>query len=263
MDEKRDEMKNITRLFLLFIGLISVINAEAQDIYQTWIKEGNRQYEAQQYDSALLSYDAVLKAGFFNDELYYNLGNTNFKLGNIQWASYYWEKTLLLNPNHANAQYNLDLLQSSIQQLPENVAKTYSNKIKHALPLSTWTLLSVFGVIFIGVGILLLIGFIIPKYKRYGIIAGSVGTLLLAFSLTTGLSLKKDALASTSAIVFENSVPIYNEPSSGSTRIVVVHQGLKVNTLQKEGNWYNVELPNGEQGWINANHVKPLVAKPL
>ena len=46
-------------------------------------QEGNRLYQEGDFEGALASYLRLVEAGFESGEVYYNIGNTYFKLGDV------------------------------------------------------------------------------------------------------------------------------------------------------------------------------------
>ena len=52
-------------------------------------QEGNRQYQEGDFEGALASYLRLVEAGFESGEVYYNRGNTYFKLGNLAQSVLY------------------------------------------------------------------------------------------------------------------------------------------------------------------------------
>ena len=68
-------------LFILGILLIQSI-AFGQSSMELF-KQGNSAYNKSEYKKAISLYEQTLKMGQFSAELYYNLGNSYYKLNNI------------------------------------------------------------------------------------------------------------------------------------------------------------------------------------
>jgi SH3-like domain-containing protein len=58
------------------------------------------------------------------------------------------------------------------------------------------------------------------------------------------------------AIVFSPSVTVRSAPDAGSTELFVLHEGVKVKLLQQNNNWYEIQIEDGNVGWIHAEHVE-------
>ena len=60
------------------------------------------------------------------------------------------------------------------------------------------------------------------------------------------------------AIVFTTSVTAKSSPDAAGKPLFVVHEGTKVNVMKTNDTWIEVELPNGNAGWIAATDVKEI-----
>ncbi len=85
-------------------------------------QEGNRLYQEGDFEEALASYLRLVEAGFESGEVYYNIGNTYFKLADLARSILYYERARRLLPGDADVQANLDLARSltvdEIEPLP-------------------------------------------------------------------------------------------------------------------------------------------------
>lgn len=95
-------MKNILYIFLLITQTFWA---------QTAFDKGNNLYQKGNYQEAINVYESVLKSGQQSAELYFNLGNCFYKLNKVAPAIFNFEKALLLKPNDAEIQNNLDFAQ--------------------------------------------------------------------------------------------------------------------------------------------------------
>ena len=66
-------------------------------------------YAKGDYQQAAACYTELLKAGE-SAELYYNLGNCEYRLGNITQSIIAYERALRLNPGDSDVRYNLQFL---------------------------------------------------------------------------------------------------------------------------------------------------------
>jgi hypothetical protein len=105
-----------------------------------------------------------------------------------------------------------------------------------------------------------------PSYtiKRTSFYTGILFLLLTGFSLAAALSVYGRETEET-AIVMVRSTNLLSEPETGSydsdsataapTAKTTVHAGSKLLIIDRIGNYYKVQLPNGEKGWIAAGDV--------
>ena len=74
--------------------------------------EGNQRYQEGDFDGALERYAQILDDGLESGELYYNIGNTYFKLGELGPAILYYERARRLMPGDGDLLANLELARS-------------------------------------------------------------------------------------------------------------------------------------------------------
>ena len=92
---------------------------EAADIYN----KANQYYASNDFQSALSNYLVLIERGVKNPHLYYNLGNTYFKLGELGYAILYYEKALALRSSDRETRENLEYAKRSLK---ERVLPLYS-----------------------------------------------------------------------------------------------------------------------------------------
>ena len=86
----------------LFFSLI-ILNQNLTTLFD----EGNSFYNNGNYEQAIEKYSSIIKSGYESSELYYNLGNSYYKLNDIANSIFYFEKSLLLDPNNLESKNNL------------------------------------------------------------------------------------------------------------------------------------------------------------
>ena len=93
--------------------------------------------------------------------------------------------------------------------------------------------------------------------RRAGFFTGIVTLLLAVASLSFSLWQKNDYMSADDAIVMRPVTSVKSSPSSeASTDLFILHEGTKVRILDNVGNWYNVELADGRQGWILSKDIE-------
>ncbi|MDA7716735.1 tetratricopeptide repeat protein, partial [Flavobacteriaceae bacterium] len=70
-------------------------------------KSGIELYNKGDYNEAINLFVKIINNGEHSDELYFNLGNSYYKLNDIPNSIYYFEKALKLNPNDNDILNNL------------------------------------------------------------------------------------------------------------------------------------------------------------
>ena len=224
---------------------------------QTPFDEANAAYADGRYADAATLYQALI------DErpsatLYYNLGNAEFKQGELAQAILNYERALRLQPNHKDAQYNLAFAQSRIT---DNIVEqdfflsAWARAVRNALRERTWLTLSI--VLFI-LGLAGLLLFLLGREPWLRKTAFHCAWIALLFSLITGLNAyslhQRDTLRN-EAIITQGVVNAKSSPDRSGTDLFTVHEGTKVTIRETLGEWANIRVGNNE-GWIKQQNME-------
>tara|TARA_Y100001968_G_C19058332_1_gene572517 strand:+ start:123 stop:377 length:255 start_codon:yes stop_codon:yes gene_type:complete len=59
-------------------------------------------------------------------------------------------------------------------------------------------------------------------------------------------------------IIISSSITVHSAPTKNSTNLFSLHAGTKAIITDEIGDWINIKLINGNDGWINKKHFKTL-----
>ena len=221
---------------------------------QTDFDAANAAYADGRYDEAATLYQALI------DEqpdavLYYNLGNAEFKRGELAQAILNYERALRLKPNYKDAQYNLAFAQSKIT---DNIVEqdfflsSWARAIRNTLSEHTWWVLSISLFILSLIGLLL---FLLGRETWIRKTAFHTAWIALLFSLIAGFNAgslhQRDTLRN-EAIITQGIVNAKSSPDRSGTDLFTVHEGTKVTIRETLGEWSNVRVGSNE-GWIRSS----------
>src|SRR5258708_3624899 len=100
----------------------------------------NQVYDQGKFAEAKEGYEKLIESGAGSANVYYNLGNADFRLGSAGRAMLGYERALALSPRHPEAQANLKLLRQ------QNGAKlrplSWSERIAVNLPADAWSIVA-------------------------------------------------------------------------------------------------------------------------
>lgn len=244
-------MKNIVYIFLLLTQVFF-----AQDGFE----KGNEHYKNRKYEEAVQAYKSVLDAGKESAELYFNLGNSYYKLNKVALTIYYYEKALVLNPNDKEVLNNLEFAKKRTIDEIKEVPKVGFNKLLRDFTAiynyNTWAWISVaFSVLFLG----FFVGYYFSQIalnKRIFFFSMFVLLSLLLVSVAAAIFEKSHFDNEKPAIVFAEVAEVKSEPQNAGTAIFVLHEGTKVFVQEKLENWKKVQLTDGTEGWIDTDAIK-------
>lgn len=253
-------MKRVYILVLLLVVNVSLF-AEGGNT-KTVEEEAAQAYQEGNYVRSIELYEQILSGDQESAVLYYNLGNAYYKTGEMAKAILNYERALLLRPGDKDVKYNLDLAQRStvddIKVLPELFLVRWYNAFVSAFSADQWAYISVALFIVFLVMAVLFFHATSVSMKKLGF---SLGILFLLFSGITVLFANKQYHRQVDrdyAIVMTPSVVVRGAPDDSGTELFVVHEGLKVRVIETLGEWYNVRLADGNEGWIGQSDLEKI-----
>ncbi|MCH2216094.1 MAG: tetratricopeptide repeat protein [Flavobacteriales bacterium] len=244
---------------LIIIGFSYELSAQGIDYAKDQFSLGNDAYMKGDYETAL---NHFLEAEPNTEGLAinYNLGNAYFKLGQIPECILHYERALRFDPSNEDVQYNLsianDLIVDKIEVLPKSKFQIWWRTFRYSLGPDGWAKLCI-ALALVAVLLFLLYYFShSTNVRRLAFFGGLIGFLLLVFAYTLAVSAENYRYAEKSAIIFTDKVDVKSEPRGGSVNVFVLHAGTKVDILSREGEWYEVKIASGAQGWIYQDELK-------
>lgn len=251
------------RLFLtlwLLLSLISILFAQS-DGPETIFEEANRAYEEERYADALEKYRSVESTGVVSAPLYYNIGNTYFRLGRLGPAVLAYERARKLDPGNPqilhSARVARSRTQNDIQVLPEPGWRIAWRRVVVSLGAS-----GLFWIAFILY--LALIGLIAHWVWKRGDVSWRRRMVLVLAPLTFAILLAAylasiETSAMDSAVVMVQETPLYERPELSSAFSDRIYEGLVVEMLgDAENGWIEVRLPDGSTGWVQQESLETI-----
>jgi len=224
---------------------------------------GNAAYLEGDLDGAIQHYEEVAEQ-WTSFELEYNLGVAHYKSGRIGPSILHFERARRIRPSDDDLQANLLLAKSAvvdrIEELPEIALAPLWRELTAQHRLSAWT---------IGAIILWFVAFLLlflrmsirdVATRRLLIILGPV---LCCSALSLGFLSRATFLRSQSdqgAVIMAPRIEVKSSPSDGveSSDLFVIHEGTVVEIIRSESGWYQIQLANGNTGWIHAPALAPI-----
>lgn len=222
--------------------------------------EADAAYAGGDYARAAAIYEQLLVKEQ-SGELYYNLGNAKYRLGESTQAIIAYERALRFTPGDADARYNLEFLYSKtadrVTPVTEMFFVTWYRSVRNMCDYSQWALFS--ASIFVLMLLLLMVYLLSsPQWLRKVGFFGAMAAALL-FVTTTIFSCQQKHVfdARAKAVVTEPSVNVKNTPSDAGSDSFVIHEGTRVHIIDRTmKQWYNVRLDDGKEGWLKKSQVE-------
>ena len=214
--------------------------------------EGDSAYIKEDYAAAIQIYEALLKNGEAAD-VYYNLGNSYYKIGEIAKAVLNYERALLLQPGNGDIRANLEVARAKtidkVEPVPEVFFVSWIKSLTNSMSVDAW---ATWGI----VSFILLISKQI-MLKKIGFISGIILLIVTVCSNLFASQQKEHLVNRSEAIVMNPSVTVRSTPSESGTSLFILHEGRKVSVKDNSmKEWKEIRLEDGKVGWVPASAIE-------
>ena len=257
-------MKRIYITLLLFVTSMAIyaqeeiVTTNSLEITKT---QADSAYINNDFASAIEMYEQILKDNGESSDIYYNLGNSYYKIDHIAKAILNYEKALLLNPGDGDIRFNLEMAQSKtvdkVVPISEMFFVTWIKSLINTLSEKGWSKVGIVSFI------LLLAAFatyLFSKrivWKKVGFIAALFMLFICVLANVFASTQKTEIQKHESAIIMAPSVTVKSTPNEGGTDLFIIHEGRKVtikdNTMK---DWKEIQLEDGNAGWVPTSVIE-------
>ena len=247
----------IIKIFI-YSTIMSIVTANNElEIFEA----ANSYYNEGNYGEAIELYEKIISYDLHSSKLYYNLGNAYYREGLIGQDIWAYNKAILLNPRLNEAKYNLEIAMASMKDrilLPPEFlpVQTYIN-LKSNYTFSEWLLFGSLIVLFT------VCFFVASKFFIFSneIVRKSLFMLVILITLLhlIIIDLIFEKNAQQSGIIISNEVNAYSGPFVGeNTMLFTINEGTMAKIYQKQGDWIEIAITNGDKAWIPSNTFRQL-----
>lgn len=245
---------------IVILLLLFCLKGTAQN--ESNFEKATTAYNEGAFEKAIDLYTTILENGQHSATVYYNLGNSYYKLNDIPNSIYFYEKALLLDPKDAEILNNLGYAQQmtldAIDSLPQTGLSKFYKSILNTLTFDQWAYMAI---VFVCLFVLLYILFYYFEYssrKRWSFIGSLTSLLVSVLSVVFAFITYDEFKADKPAIIFADEIEIQAEPNTDSDAVFVLHAGTKVNVLEELNEWKKIKIANGKTGWVPSENLKLL-----
>ncbi len=239
------ELRGVILLSLLVLVLGCVGSVRAGDF-----EAGNENYDAGKFGAAREAYEQMIARGEWSANVFYDLGNADFRLGEKGRAALNYERALALNPSHPEATANLRLVR---EQSGAHIAEM--TWIDRLFPRVSADVYAVLGAI----AVTALVAFLVLMFARgigAGLWLGCIASLLLAGY--AGTALWRDARDSSLAVIVGDKVEARLAPADRAGVAESLPPGSRVRIRSERGEWIYCDLPGKGLGWLPSGALEKI-----
>ena len=245
----------------IYFSLLFVFASVLAYGQETTKAQADSAYINNDYANAVYLYEDILANQGESADIYYNLGNSYYKMDNIAKAILNYEKALMLNPGNGDIRFNLELAQSKtvdkVIPMSEVFLVTWMKSLTNTMSEQGWSKLAIASFILTLLGLVLYFFSKKIAMKKIGFISALCLMLVCILANVFASSQKSKAQSHSSAIIMEPSVTVKSTPNEGGTELFILHEGRKVmikdNTMRE---WKEIQLEDGNAGWVPASVIE-------
>ncbi|MFH1415487.1 MAG: tetratricopeptide repeat protein [Elusimicrobiota bacterium] len=253
-------MKN-TRIFLFSCLIASYFWMTALAGYEEdRFFEANKQYSEGNYTGAATLYGEIIARGVKSGNIYYNLGNAYFKMGDNGRALLNYERAWKLIPNDEDLFANTAFVKTVLDvQQPEEDYLWYEKiyiAVRDAFSTGVWfsgsVLLFYLISVFLGVSF-----FVFPFRKTAYIISSVLGIFLIISVFFCTKSYHVNQNVQRGVIVVPKTEVRYSPSYSGSIAFKL-SEGIRASILREEGEWSQIRINRKNSGWVETEAIEKI-----
>ncbi len=246
------------RIFSFIFALFMITAAGAQ----TSFERAGAAYNAQRYADAVAMYDSIEVAEGVSAQLYYNRANAYYKMGEYAPAILNYERALLLAPGNPDIRYNLTLANTKITDKIEVTGTFFINvwaqSVRDWFGSNTWAVIGIVSFMLFMIGLILYIFTDSDriKLKKTGFFIALPMIVVSVIANVCAVAQNNRSNNHNEAIVFAEEVSVKSAPAESGTELFILHEGTKVKMLETVGEWVEVQISDGNQGWMPLRSVE-------
>lgn len=241
--------------YFLIIVLFSC-NLFSTESVDSLFQESNKLYQLGDYEKALNVYLSLVNDVSPNSNLDYNIGNCYFKLNNLGYARFYFERAKIHNPHDSDILHNLQIVESrlidDIKPLKDFFITRYIRSISNYFSLFVWSIIILcllYVICFLIWFVLFGSSFKVKKTSLNALFFIIPILLFSSFFMLKNISESKLLYG----ILTSSNCYVKTAPTENSDNQFIIHEGIKFQVIDSLDDWSRILLVDGNDGWI-ANH---------
>jgi tetratricopeptide (TPR) repeat protein len=248
-----------SKIIELIIALLLFVGVNAQGQHTQLLDSASSYYSNNEFEKAIEAYESILDMGYESAELYYNLGNAYYKSNKISYAILNFERAKKINSSDDDIEFNLKLANThvvdKIDVLPEFFLSSWWTTLLGLLSSNQWAILSMAAFVLGLIGFVVFFLSDVVLARQFSFWLGILLVIISVFSFNFSRKQYWFSVNEPDAIILIPSVVVKSSPSEGGTELFLIHEGLKVTVTDKLGDWREIKLSDGNEGWIKNENL--------
>lgn len=240
--------------------VVAMLSFGMQPVSAITKANADAEYAKGNYQQAATDYKELLR-GCESAELYYNLGNSYYRLGNITQSVIAYERAQRLSPADNDVRFNLEFVRSKtidkIVPVDEMFFVSWYHSLVNMFNIGGWARTATITFIMaLALAMLFLLGSNVWMRKT-GFYGSIICILVFAISNIFALQQKQAFENRNRAVVVAPTINVKKTPSDTGTDAFVIHEGTSVEITDRTmKDWYSVKLADGKEGWLKTSQIE-------
>ena len=246
--------------------VVAVVSLHSENI----ISRADSAYTADDYTTALSLYQQAATEYGTSATLWYNIGNTEYRLGNLGKAILAYERSLRLDPSNHDTRANLAFVKSKCIDRPADKGSFISNTTDGIATMVSpdtwaWIAFTAFALMLASVAIYLFTSTVL--LRKTGFFSAIFLTVFTAFAVIMTLRAAGIATSKTEGVIISKSAILSTSPRQPKHRTeeaMLLHEGTRISIIDSVSavndttgvKWYDVRIDNSHRAWIKSTDIE-------
>jgi tetratricopeptide (TPR) repeat protein len=214
--------------------------------------KANEEFAQGHFKEAISGYEALIRAGQWSANVFYDLGNAYFRTGDFGRAILNYERALALQRHHPEATANLRIARDEAHAL--EIQPSWLERYLQSASVNQYTITAAVA---FWIAAFCLTALIFKRRRS----AARVTLLLVMLLVSAGAifatwQLERGSKGEALAIVTGKDVQARLATADTANSVLALPPGSEVRILSTRGDWTYAALPNNLRGWIPAKNAE-------
>jgi len=246
----------IKRYLLFCFIVLTSVGLKGNTPHDIWT-QANEAYQRSEYIHAIELYENLLKLDIVSAELYYNLGNAYFRNNNIGRAVLNYERAIRLDPANDNIRHNLSIANNrTIDNVVPRPELFYERWWRSLIMMQSANAWGAFSIILLSLFLIFVATYLFARtigIKKSAFYISGVLLVFTVLSIVFAQTQYNSIINQNEAIIMVPRVAVKSSPSAQSPDLFLIHEGTKVFLRTSHDGWYEVNLADGNIGWVKGD----------
>ena len=238
--------------FVVMLALLMATSVFAQREAQ--FTKANEDYAQGHFKDAISDYETLVRAGQWNANLFYDLGNAYFRTRDFGRAILNYQRALALDQHHPEAMANLEIARDESRAL-----ELQPTRLERYLQFASTNQYTVAAAVTFWLGIFGFVALLFSRRRSVALISISIVCLLLCATAVWAIhTLDNGSNGRALAIITGKDVQARLATADTANSVLALPAGSEIKILSTRGDWIYASLPNDLRGWIQTKNAEPV-----